>query len=68
MNNHIHFIRVPQKEDSLAKVFSSARMRYSQYYNKRLKTGGHLWQGRFYSCYWNMNICIKHSGMWRGIR
>ena len=25
-------------------------MRYSQYYNKKLKAKGHLWQGRFYSC------------------
>jgi len=25
-------------------------MRYSQYFNKKLKQRGHLWQGRFYSC------------------
>jgi putative transposase len=25
-------------------------MRYSQYFNKKLKSCGHLWQGRFYSC------------------
>lgn len=50
MNNHVHFICNPGKEDSLAKVFSIAHMRYSQYYNKKMKTKGHLWQGRFYSC------------------
>jgi len=31
MDNHVHFIAIPQKEDSLAKVFSIAHMRYSQY-------------------------------------
>ncbi len=25
-------------------------MRYSQYFNKKKKASGHLWQGRFYSC------------------
>jgi len=25
-------------------------MRYSQYFNKKKGTAGHLWQGRFYSC------------------
>ncbi|MBA7595811.1 hypothetical protein ES703_02776 [subsurface metagenome] len=25
-------------------------MRYSQYFNRRMKKRGHLWQGRFYSC------------------
>lgn len=50
MGNHVHFIAVPLKKDSLAKVFSIAHMRYSQYFNKKRKTTGHLWQGRFYSC------------------
>ena len=50
MDNHVHFIGVPRKEDSLAKTFSFAHMRYSQYYNKKMGMSGHLWQGRFYSC------------------
>lgn len=50
MDNHVHFIAVPRKEDSLAKVFSISHMRYSQYFNKKKKALGHLWQGRFYSC------------------
>ena len=49
MDNHIHFIGTPRDEDSLAKVFSTAHMRYSQYLNKKRKVKGHLWQGRFYS-------------------
>ncbi|PIW68109.1 MAG: transposase [Candidatus Omnitrophica bacterium CG12_big_fil_rev_8_21_14_0_65_42_8] len=50
MDNHIHFIAIPHKEDSLARAFNTAHMRYSQYFNKKMKTKGHLWQGRFYSC------------------
>jgi len=50
MNNHVHFICKPLRKDSLAKVFSVAHMRYSQYFNKKMKAKGHLWQGRFYSC------------------
>lgn len=49
MQNHVHFIAIPEEEDSLAKTFNTAHMRYSQYFNKKLKTTGHLWQGRFYS-------------------
>ena len=50
MDNHVHFIVQPHREESLAKVFSVAHMRYSQYFNKERKASGHLWQGRFYSC------------------
>ena len=50
MRNHVHFISIPQKEDSLSKVFSIVHMRYSQYFNKKRNNNGHLWQGRYYSC------------------
>lgn len=50
MRNHVHFVAIPQKEDSLARTFNTVHMRYSQYFNKKLKQNGHLWQGRFYSC------------------
>ena len=53
MDNHVHFIAVPHKENSLAKVFSGTHVRYSQYFNKKLHVRGHLWQGRFYSCVLN---------------
>ena len=49
MPNHVHFIGVPEKEDSMAKVFKYAHMKYSQYYNKKMRTAGHLFQGRFFS-------------------
>ncbi|MCL0086503.1 transposase [Thermodesulfovibrionales bacterium] len=50
MDNHVHFIAIPKREDSLAKTFNTSHIRYSHYFNKKIKTTGHLWQGRFYSC------------------
>jgi putative transposase len=50
MNNHVHFIAVPRKEESFAKLFNIAHMRYTQYYNAKIKNKGHLWHGRFFSC------------------
>jgi len=35
MSNHVHFTAIPYKEDSLAKTFNFAHMRYSQYFNKK---------------------------------
>jgi putative transposase len=50
MPNHVHFVGIPGRADSLARAFSTAHMRYSQYYNRKQSRIGHLWQGRFYSC------------------
>ena len=50
MPNHVHLIAIPQKKDSMGKVFKYAHMKYSQYYNRRMRTTGHLFQGRFFSC------------------
>jgi len=50
MNNHVHFIAMPHNKDSLADTFQIVHTRYSQYFNKKLKAAGHLWQGRYYSC------------------
>ncbi len=50
MPNHTHFIAIPHKNDSLARAFNAAHMRYAQYANKKMKRNGHLWQGRFFSC------------------
>lgn len=50
MPNHVHFIAIPNEDDSLSKTFSGCHTRYANYFNKKNKTAGHLWQGRFYSC------------------
>ena len=62
MNNHVHFIVVPRKEDTLAKVFNTVHMRYAHYINRKRGLKGHLWQGRFYSC------LLDEAHLYRAIR
>ena len=50
MPNHVHISACPENTDSLAKTLRSCHMRYAQYFNKKYKRVGHLWQCRFYSC------------------
>lgn len=50
MTNHVHFIAVPYSDSSMSRTFNSLHMRYSQYFNKKRKAKGHLWQGRYSSC------------------
>lgn len=50
MSNHVHYIAVPEKENSLSKTFNFLHMKYSQYFNQKRNLRGHLWQARFYSC------------------
>jgi len=50
MTNHVHFVAVPEREDSLAVLFGRAHGRYSQALNIRRGRCGHLWQARFHSC------------------
>ncbi|MCK4881916.1 MAG: transposase [Candidatus Omnitrophica bacterium] len=50
MANHVHFIVIPEHEESLSKTFHAADMRYAQFINKKRGSSGHVWQGRFYSC------------------
>lgn len=50
MTNHVHFIGVPEREDTLARALNLLHMRYAQYLNKKRKRSGHLWQCRFFSC------------------
>jgi putative transposase len=47
MPNHVHMIVVPSDEDGLRKTFGDAHRRYTGYINARMRTTGHLWQGRF---------------------
>ena len=62
MNNHVHFIVIPAKEESLARTFNAVHMRYAQYHNRKKKVYGHLWQGRFFSC------ILDDAHLYRAIR
>ena len=50
MDNHVHFVAIPGDNDSLARTFNVAHMRYAQRLHRKMGSSGHLWQGRFFSC------------------
>lgn len=49
MDNHVHIIAVPDREDSFARGFSEAHRRYTRRVNFREGWRGYLWEGRFKS-------------------
>lgn len=53
MDNHVHFIVVPHSLETLSKNFHAVNLRYAQYFNNKTDRIGHLWEGRFYSCFLN---------------
>ena len=50
MKNHVHFVVVPDKQDSCARLFRDVHAFYSRYKHSNRDKKGHLWQGRYYSC------------------
>jgi len=50
MTNHVHWLVIPGRADSLAVLFQRAHGRYAQYWNARVHRSGHLWQNRYFSC------------------
>jgi putative transposase len=50
MTNHVHWVVVPERDDSLATLFRRVHGRYAQAWNARRQRSGHLWQNRFFSC------------------
>lgn len=49
MPNHVHIIAVPSDEDGLRRTFRYVHRHYTGFINARMRTTGHLWQGRFSS-------------------
>lgn len=49
MNNHVHFLIVPKKPESLGKFFQRLHTAWAQFFNRRSKRTGPLFEGRFYS-------------------
>ena len=49
MDNHVHVIAVPERPESLARVFGEAHRCYTTLVNQREGWTGYLWQGRFAS-------------------
>ena len=49
MTNHIHWVVLPQREESLGQALRDAHTVYAIYFNSRTEVSGHVWQGRFFS-------------------
>ena len=58
MPNHVHFIAVPEQEDSLALMFREGHRQYTRYINKREDWTGHLWQDRYASFVMDEAHCL----------
>lgn len=50
MDNHVHFVVVPAREESLARAIGEAHRLYTRMVNFRDGVRGFLFQGRFFSC------------------
>ena len=59
MDNHVHIIAVPQREDSLAKMIKEAHEAYTKYFNTKYGLVGHAWQNRFKSFFMEWNYCLN---------
>ena len=49
MPNHIHLQMEPTEEGSLSKIMHRLTLAHTWYFNKKHRTVGHVWQGRFKS-------------------
>jgi putative transposase len=50
MTNHIHLLLTPPDAQACAVLMRNLGQRYVQYFNRRYKRSGTLWEGRFKSC------------------
>jgi len=50
MTNHFHLLLSPARADGLGRCLHGITFRYAQYFNRRNRRCGRLWQNRYYSC------------------
>ena len=62
MDNHVHHIAVPAREDSLGRAIKETHGEYTSYLNTKYGLVGHAWQGRFKS------FPMEESHCWNAIR
>jgi len=62
MSNHVHLIAIPGKVDVMGRALKDTHGRYAAYWNAVHHSGGHVWQGRFYSC------PLDESHLWKALR
>jgi len=74
MDNHVHLLTVPEKEDSLARGVGLTNQVYTRYLNRKLKQSGRIWQNRFFSClveddnyHWSVARYIENNPLKAGL-
>jgi putative transposase len=50
MTNHVHLLLTPSRPDACARLMRNLGQRYVQYFNRRHRRSGTLWEGRYRSC------------------
>ncbi len=59
MSNHVHLLTKPIKNESLYKMMQGITLCYTQYFNRRYKRTGRLWESRYHSC-----VVDKEKYLW----
>lgn len=59
MNNHIHLVATPVKEQSLSRAVGRTNQVYALYLNRQYGRRGHLWQNRFFSCFFEDSLFYR---------
>ena len=62
MTNHTHLVAVPGSEEGFERTFRPLHTRYAMRVNRRLKSNGHVWQGRYFAS------VLDESYFWSAIR
>jgi putative transposase len=60
--NHVHFVAIPERKDSLWRAFHRCHGTYAKRFNMRYAFSGHLWQARPFSC------ALDEDHFWAAIR
>jgi putative transposase len=50
MTNHVHLLLTPSSAQGCAQLMRNLGQRYVQYFNRRYRRSGTLWEGRYHSC------------------
>ncbi|MBE8222279.1 MAG: hypothetical protein HAW60_06080 [Bdellovibrionales bacterium] len=50
MSNHFHLLLTPSSKEDLSKFMHFVALKYAQYFNKKYRRTGTVWEGRFKSC------------------
>lgn len=63
MENHVHLLMRPKRNNSLAKTMQGVTLCYTQYINKKYGKSGRLWASRYYSC-----VVDGENYLWQAVR